>query len=201
MGVMENTSYTFTKAPSVAEEVSKLYDEASNWVEISNPEPRDTSEDWKIKPLYVIDPALHRQWNTDRTWLLDPMDAMIGDDAMPAHCIECNGVYWGEDMISVRSTINKLRQKHSATLKGIGSIWDESEDSIIEKLRNNRFCKKCFNTAKHTREADSAWQQSPYTSNVPQLDFDSSNDLTLQSKTVVVSSGICMDDWVTNYTL
>lgn len=124
-------------------------------------ETEDDSQDWKIMPVDVVDPALQHQWKKDRLWMMDPMDGMLGDDAMPALCASCHGVFWGEDMVSIRKTIDRLRNKHNNSINGmLGNVWQEVEGNIIDKLRANRMCKKCFLVSVEARA--NPWNHSGY---------------------------------------
>ena len=127
-------------------ETHSLLLEAYEYIEISETSKMDLSESWKINSIGACDPEHHDQWNKDRLWMLDVFDGMLGDDAMPAKCCACDSIYWGEDMMSVRNAVNRLRHKNtqSLTYPFFRNLWDEAEPNIIAKLRQNRFCKKCF---------------------------------------------------------
>jgi hypothetical protein len=140
-------NFTFTgSAMTDKAEAIQLYIEAASWimVDVTN-EAEDTSEDWKIIPMHVIDPKLQEQWKKERLWMMDPMDVALGDDAMPALCGSCDGVFWGDQMVSVAKTIIRLRVKHSDPMSSFAAnIWKETEPNIVNKLRANRICKKCY---------------------------------------------------------
>jgi hypothetical protein len=127
-------------------EAAQMYLEAEGWVLVDgDTQEEDTSEDWKITPMGVVDPEEQDAWKQKRLWMTDPMDGMIGDDAMPALCASCNGVFWGDEMVSMRKTIDRLRNKHGHSINGmLGNIWEEVEDNIVRKIRTQRMCRKCF---------------------------------------------------------
>jgi len=144
-GIMTSWNWMRTKHNDKAE-AAQMYLEAEGWILVDgNAEPDDTSEDWKIKPFDTIDPHEQDDWKQKRLWMTDPMDGMLGDDAMPSLCASCNGVFWGDEMVSVRKTIDRLRNKHGHSIGGLlGNVWEEVEDNIIKKIRTQRMCKKCF---------------------------------------------------------
>ena len=150
---MHHTTITVDISSIDKAEAEQMYLEAEEWVVVDDDtEPEDNSQDWKIRPIDVVDPALQLQWKEDRLWMTDPMDGMLGDDAMPALCGGCNGMFWGDDMISIRKTIDRLRNKHNHNINGIlGNVWAEVEDNIIAKLRLNRLCKKCYKVSMEAR--------------------------------------------------
>ena len=134
-------------------EAIQMFHEAENWVNLlDDTTVEETSEDWKIIPIYALDPEKEAKWKQDRLWMIDPMDGILGDDAMPALCASCNGVFWGDEMISIRKTILRLRNKHNHSINGmLGNIWEEVEGSIVRKIRVNRICKKCFRVSVESR--------------------------------------------------
>ena len=135
--------------PSPAEEAHGLYSDAEAWA-ITQGYPEDLSEAWKIMPMDVVDPALEEEWKAQRLWMLDPLDDVTGDDAMPALCGTCHGVYWGDEMMSLSKAIRCLHDRHHQALQGsLGSIWGEAKAGMIEKMRNNRICKKCYQIRNH----------------------------------------------------
>lgn len=186
-------------------EAQQLYIEAASWLIVDQQDKLDdTSEDWKIQPMGVVDPSLQQEWKQKRLWMMDPLDDALGDDAMPALCSSCNGIFWGDEMMSVAKTILRLRDKHDRSVVGMmGNIWDETERNVLKKLRANRICKKCYHVAVETQA--NAWQQDPYNSieipiiqpslpltpgNISISPSSSSNPFPNMSQTVIFSSGI-----------
>lgn len=158
-----DASYTsFNTNMTDKAEAQQMYLEAATWLIVDDHDAiEDTSEDWKIQPMGVVDPALQDEWKQARLWMMDPMDGALGDDAMPALCCSCNGVFWGDEMIPVAKTILRLRDKHNRSVVGImGNIWEETERNVLKKLRANRICKKCQIVSIETRA--NPWQESSY---------------------------------------
>ena len=161
-------------------EAEQLYLEAENWLIIGESagetgkilQPENDSEDWKIMPMEVIDPALAGEWKRQRLWMMDHMDQALGDDAMPALCGSCHGVFWGDQMMSIAKTVSRLRAKHNGSINGmLGNIWEETEPNIVKKLRANRMCKKCYKVSVEARA--NPWRDNtsdytvPYQPNLP----------------------------------
>ena len=196
---------------SVKAEAEQLYIEAESWLMVdvnfdNDSDEEDTSQDWSIRPVDVVDPNLQRQWKKDRLWMMDPTDGMLGDDAMPALCGGCDGVFWGDEMISIRKTIDKLRNKHGKSINGLGNVWEEVESSIVEKLRANRMCKKCYKVSVEARA--NPWNStSSYASNPPaqqHLPFPQIGSIAqpLSNNNVCTASGMAPPSgrWEVSYT-
>jgi len=179
-------------------EAAQMYMEAAGWLQIDEagnlPEPEDTSEDWKITPMSVVDPALHDEWKKARLWMMDPLDDALGDDSMPALCSSCNGVYWGDQMMSIVTTIMRLRAKHDGSINGmLGNVWEETEPNVLNKLRANRMCKKCYTVSMEARAnpwRESSDHTSPYQQNLPFVQsptiIGGSSSITPDNSNVVV---------------
>jgi len=193
------------KQDSDKAEAIQMFFESESWINISDDtDIEDTSEDWKIIPLYVLDPKEEFEWKQDRLWMIDPLDGMLGDDSMPALCSSCNGIFWGDEMISMRKTIHRLRNKHNRSINGmLGNIWQEVEGSVIRKLRLNRICKKCFKVSSEARA-------NPWISNygnhihIPanvinqqQLPFNSSSSTSYPP--TALCSGMVQPNWQISY--
>ena len=143
-------------------EASQIFFDAMTWIDVENEfKPEDSSQDWKIKSIGALDPELKREWNHQRLWMMDPMDGILGDDAMPAACMACHGKFWGEDMVSIRLTIYRLRKRYGQPTHSIVlNVWNEVEKAVVRKLRANRICKKCFNHEQKVRA--NPWQIPTY---------------------------------------
>ena len=130
--------------PNHVEEAYNHYIDAEAWATV-NGYPEDLSEAWKIMPMDVVDPSLEEEWKAQRLWMTDPLDDITGDDAMPALCSTCHGVYWGDEMMSLTKAIKCLHEKHyQAHPTHFSTLWSEYRDHMIAKMRNNRICKKCY---------------------------------------------------------
>lgn len=182
--------------PAETEDAQSLLIEAYEWIDLLDEEHNkgpDLTDSWQIRPFDVANPDEAVQWNKDRLWLMDPYDGILGDDAMPGRCAGCDGVYWGEDLMSVRAAINKLRKKNDTQISMFGNIWDEAEPHILEKLRRHRYCKKCFKVTLKTKR--NQWSQPephwapPAPINVaPTQPLQPPNNITIQPL-IVTSTG------------
>ena len=194
---IDETSTTTDKA-----EAEQLYLEADGWLILAETAdedakviaPEDTSEDWKIVPMEVVDPALAGEWKQQRLWMMDPMDQALGDDAMPALCGSCHGVFWGDQMMSIAKTISRLRSKHNGSINGmLGNVWEETEPNIVKKLRANRMCKKCFKVSVEARAnpwRDNSDYTIPYQPNLLTPPNIIGGNTSISPGTVTVSSGM-----------
>jgi len=191
-------------------EATQMYVEAEGWALVDGDTPKeDTSQDWQIKPFDTVDPDDQGAWKDKRLWMTDHMDGMIGDDAMPSLCSSCNGVFWGDEMVSIRKTVHRLCNKHSNSINSvIGSVWKEVEDNIINKLRSQRICKKCFLVGMESRANpwDYNYDESIYIPAQQQLPFNGSSSISPSHSSITVptctASGMAIssDEWTVSYT-
>jgi len=135
-----------TQKISDASEAAQIFYDAHAWIDVEGEfKPTDSNNIWKIVPLSVVDPECKEEWNAQRLWMMNPMDGILGDDAMPAICMGCHGKFWGDDMVSIRLTVSRLRKRYNSPGHPVVvDVWNEVEAAVIAKIRANRLCKKCF---------------------------------------------------------
>jgi len=147
MSDLEITDKEQAKLRNIAD-AQELYCEAESYALLlpdSEDETTELDDSWSYVPMNTVNPAYEDEWQKDRLWMMDHMDPMLGADAMPALCSNCHGVFWGDEMMSIRATVSRLREGHSRTINGLlGATWEGTADYTIRQLCENRICKKCY---------------------------------------------------------